>query len=273
MALLPPPWLDTVVAIGIGDIPNQRRWLGTGFVFGDRLPSEHQNWQPYIVTNKHVIRGHKRIWVKFNSASGHDSADYPIDLESSDGQLIWTGHSTLAVDVAVIQIHRGFLKEQNRHYRFFQSESHLMRKPEMVESQITEGDRVFVLGFPLGIVDTVRQYALCRHGILARVRDFLEGRSKTFLIDASVYPGNSGGPVILCPSALSIEGTKPVSKAALIGVVKQYLFYEDVAVSRQTGAPRISFQENSGLAVVESVDSICETIEEDKKSKQQIQKQ
>jgi hypothetical protein len=273
MALLPPSWLDAVVAIGVGDIPDQRRWIGTGFFFGDRLQTDSPQCQPYIVTNKHVVRNQKKIWIKINSATGIDSSDYPVELELPNGRKAWTGHSDQNVDVAVIQVHGGFLHEQARKYAFFQSDVHSMRTSELVESQITEGDRVFVLGFPLGIVDSVRQYALCRHGILARVRDFVEGRSKTFLIDASVYPGNSGGPVILCPSALSIEGTKPVSKAALIGVVKEYLFYEDVAVSRQTGAPRISFQENSGLAVVESVDSICEAIEEDKKSKQQIQKQ
>ncbi len=80
------------------------------------------------------------------------------------------------------------------------------------------------------------------------------------MVDATVFPGNSGGPVILCPAALAIQGTKPISKADLIGVVKSYVPYSDLAVSSQTRKPRIMFEENSGLAAVEGVDAILETV-------------
>jgi hypothetical protein len=35
MALLPPFYLDTVVALGVGSDPSKRRWVGTGFLFGN----------------------------------------------------------------------------------------------------------------------------------------------------------------------------------------------------------------------------------------------
>jgi S1-C subfamily serine protease len=76
----------------------------------------------------------------------------------------------------------------------------------------------------------------------------------SFLIDANIFPGNSGGPVVTRPEISSIEGTKAIDKAALIGIVKSYLTYKDVAVSQQTGKPRVIFEENSGLALVETVD-------------------
>jgi len=34
MALIPPRFLDTVVAIGFGDDPEKRRWIGTGLLYG-----------------------------------------------------------------------------------------------------------------------------------------------------------------------------------------------------------------------------------------------
>jgi hypothetical protein len=46
----------------------------------------------------------------------------------------------------------------------------------------------------------------------------------------------------------------------LLGLVSSYLTYEDIAVSLQTNKPRISFQENSGLASVLPVDFIDEAI-------------
>ncbi len=267
MALLPPFMLDAVVAIGVGDDVATRSWIGTGFLFGDALGGTPPKWMPYLVTNKHVLGTHEKVWVKFNSASGLNSADYPVLLRDSTGKLLWTGHPKSDTDVAVISISGGFLQQEGRHFSIFKSDAHIMTRKQMAEGQITEGDRVFVLGFPMGLVDQIRQYTICRHGILSRVRDCLDGRSSSFLVDASVFPGNSGGPVVICPSALAIEGTRTISRAALVGIVKQYLFYEDVAVSRQTGAPRISFQENSGLARVEGIDSVLEAIEEDKRLK------
>ena len=75
-----------------------------------------------------------------------------------------------------------------------------------------------------------------------------------------VFPGNSGGPVVLCPSRIAIDGTSPIMKSVLIGIVKSYVPYNDIAVSQQTNRPRIVFEENSGLTSVESVDAILETV-------------
>lgn len=81
------------------------------------------------------------------------------------------------------------------------------------------------------------------------------------MIDANIFPGNSGGAVVYKPELVSISGTRAICKAALIGIVKSYLLYKDVAVSQQTGNARVIFEENSGLALVETVDKIIETVE------------
>jgi hypothetical protein len=48
----------------------------------------------------------------------------------------------------------------------------------------------------------------------------------------------------------------------LIGVVRGFIPYTDVAVSQQTLRPRVTFEENSGLAEVIPVDQVNETIVE-----------
>ena len=58
----------------------------------------------------------------------------------------------------------------------------------------------------------------------------------------------------------AIEGTKRQDKAYLIGVVRAYVPYTDVAVSQQTGQLRMVLQENSGLAEVIPIDAVNETI-------------
>ena len=45
------------------------------------------------------------------------------------------------------------------------------------------------------------------------------GANKEFLVDAFVFPGNSGGPVVSKPEALAITGTKSQDYAYLIGIV------------------------------------------------------
>jgi hypothetical protein len=75
-----------------------------------------------------------------------------------------------------------------------------------------------------------------------------------------VFPGNSGGPVFLEPSLLAIDGTKANNRAYLLGVVRSYIPYTDIAISPQTGHARVTFEENSGLAEVIPVDRINEAI-------------
>ena len=132
---------------------------------------------------------------------------------------------------------------------------------QMLAAGVSEGDPMYVLGFPMGIVTSTSNYVIVKGGVISRVRDILEGHVTKFLVDCSVFPGNSGGPVVIRPEAISISDTQSVSIAALIGVVKSYLPYSDIAISQQTGKPRVIFEENSGLAEVESVDSIKETVE------------
>jgi len=71
MALLPPFYLDTVVAIGVGSDPAKRHWIGTWFLFGclldEKGPKDHKLYEIWLITNKHVLQGFKEIYLKFNS--------------------------------------------------------------------------------------------------------------------------------------------------------------------------------------------------------------
>jgi S1-C subfamily serine protease len=264
MALLPPFMLDAVTAIGLGDDETKRAWVGTGFLYGrfdKKLDETTKSYTVFLVTNKHVLRGKKRIYLKFNSANDPTSKDYAVDLVSRNGKERWVGHIEPKVDVAVLPINANALKDELMKYAFFQSDAHVSSVAAMKKLGVTEGARVFVLGFPMGLVDKVRQYVICRAGCIARIRDLLDGITDDFMVDATVFPGNSGGPVVLQPELTAITGTTAITKADLIGVVKSYVPYHDVAISQQTGNPRVVFEENSGLAAVEPADHITETIE------------
>ena len=124
------------------------------------------------------------------------------------------------------------------------------------------GNDVFILGFPMGISGTEqRNYVIARRGSIARINDVLDTGGMVFLIDALVFPGNSGGPVVSVPNFNAIQGTKPQDHAYLIGMVRGYLPYRETLVSEQTGEARVISEENSGLAEVIPMDYINETID------------
>ena len=264
MALLPPWSLDAVVAIGVDvdDNPSKRSWIGTGFLYGFRYQSNDDEskdvFLTYLVTNAHVLQGHEVVWVKFNRpdvAAG--SKDFSLRLKQQDRNLVYA-HPVADVAVAPIAIPR--LISHGFKPQYFRSNVHIETVADMKDRQATEGDGVFLLGFPMNLVGASRHHAICRRGCIARIRDLFEGLSTEYLVDAMVFPGNSGGPVLSEPTHSSIEGTQRVSHSNLIGIVSRYHTFREVAVSVQTGEPRVVFADNSGLAVVISVDAINEAI-------------
>ena len=126
-------------------------------------------------------------------------------------------------------------------------------------AQPTEGDGVFLIGFPLGMVGKARNFPVVRQGVIARIRDCLLGHEDTFLIDAPSFPGNSGGPVILRPTSTAVVDTKAITHSLLVGVISEQVRSKEVAVSEVTGEPRVVFVENAGLAIVVPVEKVAET--------------
>jgi S1-C subfamily serine protease len=143
---------------------------------------------------------------------------------------------------------------------YFQGDQHALNTAALTGTGASEGDAAYVLGFPMGLVGEQRNAVIVRSGAIARIRDVLAGKGNQFLVDASIFPGNSGGPVVTPPEIVAIQGTKAHGNAGLIGIVRAYVPYRDEAVSRQTGMTRVIFEENSGLAAVHPVDCIEQTI-------------
>lgn len=267
MALIPPFYIDCVVAIGT-IVQGQQRWIGTGFLFGDlfeKTEDEKNRYNVYLVTNKHVLANLDLILVRFNPQNDQSAKDYPASLKDKNGNTLWTGHPDPDIDVAVIPLNINSIKKEGMKFDFFQSDKHVNNISDLMNNEASEGDFIYIMGFPMGIVAADRQHVFVRSGVISRIKDLFERRSKDFVVDAFVFPGNSGGPVITKPEMQSIQGTKASNNSKLIGIVKSYIPYNDVAISQQTNRPRVIFEENTGLTKIEPVDHIILTIEHAKK--------
>ena len=261
MALIHRFFLDTVVALGVPGSNGVVEFTATGFLYGYPVGKDEkgtQNYWVFLVTNRHVISDDIDLWVRFNSPMDVPPKPYPLPTGNSSGTIHWTFHPDPDVDVAVLVIDAigGSLKDVK--LSFMREDVHAASLEKLRQGKFSEGNEVFVLGYPLGLAGDEQNYVIVRHGIVARIRDWYENAAKSFLIDSSVFPGNSGGPVLAKPTLYTYG--EAITDAKLIGMVSGYLPYEDVAWSRQTGRPKLISEENSGLATVVPIDSIQETI-------------
>ena len=250
MALIPPSFLNTVVALGGPSQDGDIRYTATGFLYG--FPTEEidgdgaNRYRIFLITNRHVVeKAVKRksgIQARFNRPMGAGANTYPLRLDESDGTPSWTVHPDPSIDVAVINVNPKRLEQDGIEFSWFPSDKLTFTLEQARENEVSEGDGIFVLGFPLGIAGDERDYTIVRQGIIARSQDWLKGDSQTFLIDASVFPGNSGGPVLLKPEVTRIQGTKANERCGLIGMVSSYLPYKEIAISTQTERPRMIFE-------------------------------
>ncbi len=259
MALIPPFFLDCVVAIGFSRDGQKPAYQATGFLYGHFLKEEddkQKSYRVFLVTNRHVFDQEEQAFLRFNPEGGAPAREFAVRLLDKSGKATWFAHDDASVDVAVIGINGQRLRDEGIRFGLFESDAHTASRNKATELGISEGDGVFLLGFPMGLVGESRNVVVVRQGAIARIRDCLESNSRDFLIDCAVFPGNSGGPVVTRPEITSIQGTKSVNAAYLLGIVASYLPYQDVAISQQTRRPRVIFEENSGLASVFPMDCI-----------------
>lgn len=270
MALIPPNYLNAVVSIEISQekkSEEDNKTIATGFLYGKLISKDSKNnistYQIFLITNRHVFENDKgesleKILLRFNLTEKRGTKCYEINLVEN-GETKWIKHKDEKVDLAILRLNAKAMKNEGIDFYYFRDDSDIYFTKDFEEKGISTGDGVFILGFPLGLRGKSKNYAIVKSGIISRVDEELLTR-KHFLIDSSVYPGNSGGPVIYKPEILSIQGTKAVGSAGLVGVISSGITYQEIAVSQQTNRPRVVFEEQTGIIKVVPIDLVNEAI-------------
>jgi hypothetical protein len=110
---------------------------------------------------------------------------------------------------------------------------------------------VFFVSYQPGIEPSGRIAPVLRRGMISAINS-----DRSFYLDAFAFPGNSGSPVFLRSTAIR-TGDQPEG-CRFVGLVGEYLPYQEPAVSLQTGRARVIFEENTGLAKVWPADAILQ---------------
>jgi S1-C subfamily serine protease len=275
MSLIPPQFLTAVASLEIEVKDAQgkidMRPVATGFFYGRKVQQESGpgagQYRVWLITNRHVVEDRagnwmKEISVRFNFIDPIQLAKhYKYALLDPAGSPVWLRHKDPLVDIAVLPVNGPALVSLGIEFYFFQDDSDVFLAKDFASEGITTGDGVFVLGYPLGLRGGPRNRVIVRHGIIARVDEELL-KQHYYFIDASAFPGNSGGPVLHRPEVVAIQGTKANSRSALVGVISAGMTYNDIAVSQQTGEPRVVFTEQTGLVRVVPIESVNEVIDD-----------
>jgi hypothetical protein len=251
----------------LGEVSEDRRTgkkvinlYGTGFLV--RIQDIY-----YLITAKHIIIDQDSGKLKdgemcvFLNSKKNNINFRKIQEIKNNFKVDWTFHSDPNVDIAIIPWPLDPVNDDVK---------------VVPEELFTRSDRIFelydifFLSFQPGMEITTKISTFFKTGTVSTIND-----DKTFYINAPAFPGNSGSPVFLKPSPLRFDETN-VSiggnnlDGTFIGIVGNYIAYQEIAVSLQTKRPRIVFEENTGLSKVWPVEYILDILNSDVFRAQQI---
>jgi len=258
-------------------IENEWGRRGTGFLVAREFNTDKQ--KIFLVTNKHVLhrepeqrKNAQFITCHLNIRDQHGNVvgrRAPIDLAFQDGSKIWKEHPDPEVDVLAFMmteliVRYPQIERKWAGYHQFADEA------KLDELDITIGDEILVIGYPLGLKQGTTNFPLVRQGIIAtRIGETLheeygdsDGTMRTrvlrgFLIDGGIIPGSSGSPVVLKPVTSRLvkgEIRLGVTPAILLGIVAETRF---APISTEIG----DIPSFAGLGLAFDAATIKETIE------------
>jgi len=169
------------------------RTVGTGFLISDPGPDGRP--RTVLITANHVLAGMPggtaRIGYRIANPDGSWSySPQPLRVRDQAGQELWTHHPSRDVAAIVIQAPPEFAKAAI-------PKDYLASDETFTANKVEAGDEMMALGFPRGLAANQAGFPILRSG---RVASYPIAPAKifpTFLLDFSVFPGNSGGPVFM----------------------------------------------------------------------------
>ena len=164
----------------------------TGFFF-------ERDGRLYVVTSRHVVLDEAsdhhpdriEIELHVNERNLGDTVQFSIPLYR-DGKSVWREglDSAGAIDVVAIRLERAALPEKLLLQAF--TPANLVGRLDTVEM----GAPVLIVGFPLGVHDTLHRLPVARQSVIASAFGIRFQGKGYFLTDARLHRGTSGAPVV-----------------------------------------------------------------------------
>jgi S1-C subfamily serine protease len=210
-------WRNMTVSFGVIDRDQLQgeyyKIVGSGILFAANPNTG------YIITAKHVFYDPDKKWhpseirIRYgwqDQKSVYAEHGTSIRLRDESGNDLWTALSD-GSDLAAIPSPPPVRQSQPA------VSLQDIAKPD----QLFEGESIIALGYPGIVGNEYLVRAISRGGIIAWLNP-KNPSDETFLIDANIYPGNSGGPVIKVPGGITPQGGFDLGgRSVLLGIVIQ----------------------------------------------------
>lgn len=198
--------LDSTLLLQVGDpaIPTR---TGTGFIYfqttsigDDEVTRTGRVW---IVTTKHLLADvppQAFTTMRVNAAAENNGVLYGKVIGHTYRVEDWRLHPDKDRDVAVLPL--TLLEELRAEganvVPALVSES-IATRDNAFSVGAYEGARVLIAGFQTGYRQAHMDFSVVRDGVIGESRGWITNVQQTILVSGSIYPGNSGSPVVLDP--------------------------------------------------------------------------
>jgi len=187
------------------------RTVGTGFLID--APTPDGKPRTVLVTAGHVFdrmpTATARIGYRVQMADGgwrYDPRPLTIRIE---GQPTWTRHPGRDVAAIAVEVPQDFARAAI-------PLAWLAQEDTFAHFALGPGDEMMALGFPRGLAANQAGFPILRSGRVASYPVAPSSAFPTFLLDFSVFPGNSGGPVFMANGARRRPGATETQEVQFI---------------------------------------------------------
>lgn len=201
----------------------ETRTVGTGFLIS--APRPDGSPRIVLVTAAHVFdampEGQARVGWRTALADGNWKFDpAPLLIRRPNGDPLWLKHPDR--DIAVMEVSApeafaraaiplGWLADANSFEVW----------------DVGPGDELLSLGFPRGLSSNRAGFPILRVGRIASYPLSPVTAFPTFLLDFTVFPGNSGGPIFWTPTARRRPGAVEPEHPFIAGLLSQEVLVKD----------------------------------------------
>lgn len=166
---------------------------GTGFLVGKPMTADPQRAFYVLVTAAHVLDQIKEdtATLHLRERRSSDFVRLPVSIQiRRGGTPLWTKHPE--VDVAAMFVRVPTVADVQ-----LLPMSLLATDETLQRLEVHPGDELLVLGFPYGAEANQAGFPILRSGRIASYPLTPAKETKSFLLDFTVFAGNSGGPVFM----------------------------------------------------------------------------